>query len=151
MLLKNSIPTAKIAQLSTLGGDIAGKVILDTRKSLGIDGKIVAAGVNANDLVKTFSEMDLIEGELNLTSNFSASGNSMAALMGSLGGEGQLNIDQGRYTGIDLYKILRSGDLKTGTTLFDRVSASYSMAKGVLTNDDFFSLCPTAKCGERGL
>ena len=145
MLLKNSILTAKIAQLSTLGGDIAGKVILDTRKSLGIDGNIVAAGVNANDLVKTFSEMDLIEGELNLTSNFSASGNSMAALMGSLGGEGQLNIDQGRYTGIDLDKILRSCDLKTGTTLFDRVSASYSMAKGVLTNDDFLLSLPNGE------
>jgi len=93
VLLKNSILTANIAQLSTFGGDIAGNVILDTRKSLGVDGNIVATGLNANDLVRTFSDTNLIEGELNLTSNFSASGNSMAALMGSLGGEGQLNID----------------------------------------------------------
>ena len=75
----------------------------------------------------------------------------MAAIMGSLGGEGQLSIDQGRYTGIDLDKILRSGDLKTGTTLFDRVSAIYSMVKGVLKMMFFFSLCPTTKCGAQGL
>ncbi|MEK9734424.1 MAG: AsmA family protein, partial [Paracoccaceae bacterium] len=140
--MKNSILTGNIAHLSTLGGDIAGNVILDTRKSLGVDGNIVATGLNANDLVRTFSATDLIEGELNLTSNFSASGNSMAALMGSLRGKGQLSIDQGRYTGIDLDKILRSGDLKTGTTLFARVSASYSMVKGVLTNDDFLLSLP---------
>ncbi len=159
VLLKNSILTANIAQLSTFGGDIAGNVILDTRKSLGVDGNIVATGLNANDLVRTFSDTNLIEGELNLTSNFSASGNSMAALMGSLGGEGQLSMDQGRYTGIDLDKILRSGDLKTGTTLFDRASASYSMVKGVLTNDDFLLSLPdgemrgagTVNIGDRSL
>ncbi|MBL6778366.1 MAG: AsmA family protein [Rhodobacteraceae bacterium] len=159
VLLKNSILTANIAQLSTFGGDIAGNVILDTRKSLGVDGNIVATGLNANDLVRTFSDTNLIEGELNLTSNFSASGNSMAALMGSLGGKGQLSIDQGRYTGIDLDKILRSGDLKTGTTLFDRASASYSMLKGVLTNDDFLLSLPdgevrgagTVNIGDRSL
>ena len=66
VLLKNSILTANIAQLSTFGGDIAGNVILDTRKSLGVDGNIVATGLNANDLVRTFSDTDLIEGELKI-------------------------------------------------------------------------------------
>ena len=58
-------------------------------------------------------------------------------------------MDQDRYTGIDLDKILRSGDLTTGATLFGRVRASYSMAKCVLTKDDFLLSLPDG--GERGL
>ncbi|NJN05539.1 MAG: AsmA family protein, partial [Rhodobacteraceae bacterium] len=68
--------------------------------------------------------------------SFLGSGPSVDAIMKSLSGDGGLTIGRGTIEGINLDRLMQSGDVGDGTTIFDNMSATWTMAAGVLTNND---------------
>ena len=81
-----------------------------------------------------------------LTLDFLGSGNSVAAIMNSLSGSGVLNLGPGEIVGLDVAGMIRSLDAgfvgEGQKTIFDGVSASYTIAGGVLSNSDLKLVAP---------
>jgi AsmA protein len=56
--------------------------------------------------------------------------------MKSLSGKGGLSMGRGVILGIDLDRLMRSGDASGGTTVFDDLSATYTITAGQVLNED---------------
>ena len=82
--------------------------------------------------------------------SFTTAGKSIAQFMKSLDGKGQFNITEGRYDGLDLDQIFRSGQVQSGTTLFDEALASYVINAGSLSNSDLLVTIPDGELRGEG-
>ena len=65
----------------------------------------------------------------------------MHAIMNSLSGDGSVDVGQGKILGIDLDRLLR-GQPGGGVTVFDSLGATWTMSKGILSNDDLLLSLP---------
>jgi len=81
---------------------------------------------------------------------FLGSGASMAQIMRSLSGQGQLATGRGVISGFDLDRLMRGDTSGGGTTVFDEMSASFAISGGVLRNDDFAMALPFASASGAG-
>lgn len=127
---------ATISQMGIFGGGVTGQLVANNRAGLSIGGDLSAAGVDLARMLDELAGIDRFTGSADAGLNFLASGNSVQAWMSSLSGSGRLSTGRGTISGIDLDRVLRSGDVSGGTTIFDATEASFSIAGGVLSNDD---------------
>ncbi|PJE32202.1 putative assembly protein [Pseudooceanicola marinus] len=127
---------ATINQMGVFGGGVTGQLVANNRSGLSIGGDLSAAGVDLNRMLDELAGIDRFTGSADAALNFLAVGNSVQAWMSSLSGSGSLSTGRGTISGIDLDRVLRSGDVSGGTTIFDATEASFSIADGVLSNDD---------------
>ena len=82
--------------------------------------------------------------------SFLGVGRSLNAIMKSLEGKGAISTGRGVISGIDLDRLMRSGDVSGGTTVFDSLGASFTMREGNLFNDDLLLSLPLAKARGEG-
>jgi AsmA protein len=82
--------------------------------------------------------------------NLLGSGNSVDAIMKSLSGSGRFATGRGVISGIDLDRLMRAGDVSGGTTVFDTLSASFTIDKGNLYNQDLAMKLPLARAEGKG-
>ncbi len=127
---------ADIANAKAYGGQAQGQAVVNARSGLSMAAKIAGAGFDIQGLLTDLIDQTKVQGNTNFNIDLLASGTSVDALMKSLSGVGQLDIKTGRWTGVDLDKILRSGQVEKGTTVFDDMSASFKVANGVVDNRD---------------
>ncbi|MBY5974439.1 AsmA family protein [Ferrimonas balearica] len=127
---------ATINQMGVFGGGVTGQLVANNRSGLSIGGDLSAAGVDLSRMLDDLAGIDRFTGSADAALNFLAVGNSVQAWMSSLSGSGSLSTGRGTISGIDLDRVLRSGDVSGGTTIFDATEASFSIANGVLSNDD---------------
>jgi AsmA protein len=97
-------------------------------------------------LLADLAGYDRLIGQGDLRVKFLGVGNSMAALMQGLEGEGALSLGKGELRGLDVAGMLRSLDPnfvgEGQKTIFDSVTASFSIAGGVLSNADLKLAAP---------
>ena len=70
--------------------------------------------------------------------------------MNSLSGKGSLTMGRGTIQGIDLDKLMRSGLGTGGTTVFDSLTASFTMKDGNLFNPDLLMKLPALSANGEG-
>ncbi len=129
----------EIRRLGLFGGSVTGQFVLNDRDGLSVGGDLTLAAVDLNAALMALSGYGRLSGTGSGQVAFLGVGESLAAIMASLGGEGRIDLGPGDFAGIDLAAILRSLDASVsgdGTTDFDRLSASFTMADGVLSNTD---------------
>jgi AsmA protein len=80
---------------------------------------------------------------------FVGAGNSVDAIMNSLRGDGSLSVGNGTISGLDLDQLFR-GRPNSGTTIFDSMSASWTIDAGVLTNNDLLMDLPNVQAKGAG-
>ena len=68
--------------------------------------------------------------------SFLGVGQTVDTIMRSLSGQGAVNVGRGAIEGIDLDNLLGSYDVAGGTTVFDALTARFTMDQGVLRNND---------------
>jgi len=73
---------------------------------------------------------------------FLGSGSTLNAIMTSLSGNGGIAMAGGTISGFDLNGLMGTGNGEKGTTVFDKLGASFDMAGGVLTNDNLNMALP---------
>ena len=95
-------------------------------------------------------DVNSIEGRANVNLDLLGVGSSVDGIMKSLSGTAGFNVDSGRWTGLDLDRLLRSGDTTSGTTVFDNLSASSTLKNGVASNDDLILAFRLLKRAARG-
>ena len=86
-----------------------------------------------------------LEGKGNLSLSLEASGDSMAALTRTLGGNAELRARQGAITGFNVEQLLKrleqrplsiGGDFRRGRTPFERLTATAKIVQGVATIEE---------------
>ena len=126
-------------------------MIANAREGFSTRADLAMQAMDVSALLKEFAGYDRLTGTGTLRLNVLGSGNTLDALMKSLSGEGSLALGKGTFRGLDIAGMLMSLDpSKVGegqTTVFDRVTATFALDGGVLTNRDLSFEAPllTAK------
>jgi AsmA protein len=141
-------------EVQAWGGQITGQFVVNARSGLSVGGDLVFAGLAMQPLLTEMAGYDRLTATGDLRVKFLGVGNSMAAIMAGLSGEGRMVLGQGELRGLDLLGMLRNldpGYVGTGSrTIFDAVSASFTIADGVLRNDDLRMAAPYLNVAGQG-
>lgn len=132
----NSRMVFELQEVQAYGGALTGEVVLNNRGGLSVGGRLVASAIEMQPLLRDAVDLNRLTGKGDARLSFLGSGSSVDAIMKSLSGDGGLTIGQGTIQGINLDSLMRSGDLGEGTTIFDALSATWTIAGGVLSNRD---------------
>ncbi|WP_298970283.1 AsmA family protein [uncultured Roseobacter sp.] len=126
----------ELRDVQAYGGNVAGEFVINNRSGLSVGGGLTAAGIQMQPLLTDAADLDRLTGQGDARLTFLGSGTSVDAIMRSLSGDGSLNIGRGTILGIDLDRLMRSGDTGGGTTVFDSLKGTWTIASGVLSNND---------------
>ncbi len=145
----NARAVATLQQLNGYDGTITGQFVANNRNGLSVGGKVTVSGMGLQGLLNDFAEIDRFTGQADAQLGFLASGNSLHAIMNSLQGDGSVTVGRGTIAGIDLDQLFR-GTPSGGTTVFDNLSASWTIAEGVLSNSDLLMDLPNVQAKGAG-
>ena len=115
---------------------MSGEFVINNRSGLSVGGKMFARSLAMQDLLQDAAGIDRLTGQADAEMSFLGSGGSVDAIMKSLSGDGAIKFGKGTIIGIDLDRLMRSGAVGGGTTVFDSLGATWRIAGGVLQNDD---------------
>ncbi|WP_226782194.1 AsmA family protein [Oceaniglobus trochenteri] len=136
----------EIRQLQAYGGNIDGSVVVNSRGGLSTRVDVNGSALAISRLFNELLGYDRLVAEGNLSLNVLGVGNDMNTLMHSLKGEGRFSTGAGELLGFDLVGMLRTLDPNFrgagSKTIFDRISASFTITDGVLRNTDLSLLAP---------
>ena len=129
-----------IARLAAYGGAVSGQFVVNGRGGLSVGGDLRASEMQLLPLLRDVADFERLEGTGNGRLRFLGVGNDMASIMTGLSGEGELRLGAGVVRGIDLATMIRNRDPGAqgagARTVYDSVSASFTIADGVLANED---------------
>jgi AsmA protein len=140
--IKNSRAVVTLREAHIYDGVASGKVVANNRKGFSARADVSIAGLELQKLLSETAGVTRLSGKGKADISVLASGKSMHALMNSLDGSGSVDVGQGKISGIDLDRLLR-GQPGGGTTVFDALSGSFVIKKGILSNDDLLLSLPS--------
>ena len=130
----------EIRQMAAYGGQILGDFVVNGRGGLSVGGRLTLAGLETQPLFTDLAGWDRLISTGDLEVEFLGVGNSVAAIMASLKGQGTLEMGQGELRGLDIGGMLatldpdRVGDDQK--TIFDAMAGTFVIDGGVLSNSD---------------
>ncbi|NIZ14285.1 AsmA family protein [Phaeobacter sp. HF9A] len=128
-----------LLSVQAFGGTVEGDLVANNRNGLSVAAKLRFADVQLSDALGQLAGYDKLTGLAEGTVDVLGVGNSTDQIMRSLKGSGNIRIGKGFFTGFDLQSIMNPNGGNGGTTVFEALSASYTIADGVLRNDDFLA------------
>ncbi|TCM80979.1 AsmA family protein [Rhodovulum steppense] len=135
-----------LREVQAHGGRITGNLVLNGRGGNSVGGDLTVAGIAMQPLLRDLVDYDRLIGQGDLRLQFLGSGGSMAAIMQGLSGSGALRLGKGELRGLDIAGMIRTLDLgyvgEGARTIFDGITASFTIDKGVLRNDDLALAAP---------
>jgi len=135
-----------IARIGSYGGRLAGQFVINGRGGLSVGGDLLLADVQLNPLLTDFADWDRLEGSGSASLEFLGVGNDLATIMDGLEGRGDLAFGAGAIRGFDLAGMVRNLDTsyqgEGQRTVYDRVTAEFTIADGILENEDLFLDAP---------
>ncbi len=136
----------QIRQMAAYGGQITGEFVINGRGGLSVGGNLAFAGLDMQALLRDAAGYDRLVAAGDLDLRFLGVGNSVAAIMQSLEGEGALELGQGEVRGLDVAAMLQTLDpayVGDGQkTSFDGLAGTFTIADGVLSNSDLKLVAP---------
>ncbi len=154
MTLDRSRAVFDIAAMKAYGGAISGQFVVNGRKGLSVGGDLGFAGMNLQSLMRDFAGYERLVGTGDLRLKFLGAGGSVDAIMQGLEGSGSLSLGKGEILGLDIGGMIRtldSGYVGEGQkTIFDSLTAGFTIAGGVLQNDDLVMTTPFAEVTGKG-
>lgn len=138
--LDNSRIVFGLREVQAYDGVVTGEFVMNNRSGLSVGGQLAMAGIALQPLLTDLAGYERLIGTADFELKFLGIGNTMHAIMNSLSGDGAFQIGNGELRGLDLVGMLRNLDLafegEGQKTIFDSVGASFTIADGVLRNDD---------------
>jgi len=135
-----------IERIGAYGGVLAGEAVLNGRGTLSMSSDILLAGVDLTPLLTDLADYDRLEGTGSLSLQVLGVGNDIATLMSGLDGQGDFAFGAGAIRGLDIGGMIRNFDAsyrgEGARTVYDRVGANFTIAGGVLSNDDLLLEAP---------
>ncbi|NCQ25292.1 MAG: AsmA family protein [Rhodobacteraceae bacterium CG17_big_fil_post_rev_8_21_14_2_50_63_15] len=139
-----------LRELRAYDGLITGEFVVNNRAGLSVGGTLQASGINLETFLRDAMEIRRFSASASGDLTFLGAGPSVQAIMNSLSGKGAVRTGRGVISGFDLDRLMRSGDLTGGTTVFDAMSASFTIDKGNLYNRDLAMSLPLARASGEG-
>jgi AsmA protein len=146
----NSRAVFTLKELSGYGGNVSGEFVANNRSGLSVGGSMSARGMDMERLLTDAAGITRFATTGDMTLNFLGVGQSVHAIMNSLSGSLSLGTGRGVISGFDLDKLMRSGDVTGGTTVFDEMSASFAIKDGNMQGDDLKMSMPLARATGTG-
>jgi AsmA protein len=148
----------EIREMQAYGGQISGDFVVNGRGGLSVGGRLSFAGLQTQPLFTDLAGWDRLVSTGDFEIEFLGVGNSLAAIMKSLKGKGDLELGKGELRGLDIAGMLQTldpGYVGEGQkTIFDGLAGTFSIADGVLSNSDLKLVAPyitASGAGEIGL
>ncbi len=126
----------ELREINAYDGVVTGEFVVNNRSGLSVGGKLRGASIAVQGLLADAVGLSRLTGSANLDLTFLGVGESVDGIMRSLSGQGALSIGQGTIEGLDLNRLMSTGDGSGGTTIFDSLNASYTMQNGNMINED---------------
>ena len=130
---------------------VTGNFVVNDRAGLSVGGDISAAGLDLEAFLSDAAGIDRFQGSADANLSFLGVGGSVDAIMRSLSGKGGFKTGRGVIKGFDLDKLMRSGQATGGTTIFDTMSATFTIKDGRLSNDDLVMKLPLVRAEGKGI
>lgn len=127
---------ASLREVQAFGGTLTGEFVANNRNGLSVGGDLQASAIALQQMLSELAGITRFTGDASARLQFLGVGQSLAAIMNSLSGEGRIDTGRGTIEGIDLDRLFRGGDPTGGTTIFDATTATFGIAEGVLSNRD---------------
>lgn len=134
--IDNARAVTTLQEVQAFGGALTGEFVANNRNGLSVGGEMRADDIALQQMLSELAGITRFTGDASARIKFLGVGQSVAAIMNSLSGEGGIDTGRGTISGIDLDRLFRGGDPTGGTTIFDATSATFSMSDGTLTNQD---------------
>lgn len=142
-----------LAHLALYGGTAKGTLTLDgSQQAVGIATNLALSHMDVEALMTALSGASKMKGTAQMTLAATGRGTSQRALVSSLGGNGAVKINDGAIKGINVASFLRSakkgfilGDTGAESTDFTELTASYTIAQGVVSNSDLLMKSPVLR------
>ncbi|MDV7144340.1 AsmA family protein [Tropicimonas sp. TH_r6] len=127
-------------------GNIGGSFVVNSRGGLSIRTNLAGRDIALQPFLTQVADFDRLRASGDVTFNLLGIGDSVHALAHSLSGDGSVEIGAGELVGLDLVGMVRTMDpsyVGPGSkTIFDRIAGSFTVEKGLLTNDDLVATAP---------
>jgi len=124
------------------GGAVKGRFVANNRNGLSMSAKSTASAIDMRQLLGTLAGYDRVSGTGTATVDVLAVGNTMQAIMSGLRGSGSLALNAGEIRGLQLADLFLNKGANGGSTIFDSVTASYTIDQGVVRNSDLKAALP---------
>jgi AsmA protein len=134
--VERSRSVLKMAPVSVFSGTLNGQLVANNRNGLSVGGKLRAEGIEMQQALMLLGGVDRLSGKATASLEFLGVGASEHAIVNSLSGQGRVQMGRGIISGFDLDRLMESGQAGGGTTVFNSLGASFTMAKGDLLNQD---------------
>ncbi len=136
----------ELRKVSAYEGVISGQFVVNGRKGLSVGGDLSFAGMALQPLLADFGGYQRLIGTGDMRVKFLGSGATVDAIMRSMSGSGSLALSNGEILGLDIAGMLRTLDTsyvgEGQKTIFDSLGGSFTMAGGVLHNEDLVLKSP---------
>ncbi|MEO9897444.1 MAG: AsmA family protein [Paracoccaceae bacterium] len=126
----------ELREVNAYDGVVTGEFVLNNRSGLSVGGKLKGAGISVQGLLNDAAGLNRLTGSANLDLSFLGVGENVDTIMRSLSGQGAFRLGEGTIEGLDLNRLMSKGDGSGGTTIFDSLTASYTMQNGDMLNED---------------
>ncbi|MDE3240097.1 MAG: AsmA family protein [Paracoccaceae bacterium] len=138
--LKDGRAVIGIKQIAAYQGVISGQIVANAANGLAVDSDLTIDKVALQPLLTAFAGYSRLIGTGTAKVRLASSGTSMDALMHGLNGAGSISFGQGELQGFDLAGMLthmNANYMGAGAkTIFNAITGSFTVARGVLTNKD---------------
>jgi AsmA protein len=159
--LKDGHLVTDLTQLATYGGGGKATVVLDgsgPEPALTLSANM--SGVQVEKLLVDAIDLDRLTGKGSLEVSLAGKGKSERALISSLNGKGNFNVADGEIKGLDLLKMLNGAATNVAnlaslggggnTTPFSHLTGTWTMANGIMKNNDLVLDSPNLKAEGAG-
>lgn len=148
--LDNARAVVKMTEAAGYGGQIVGQFVINNRSGLSVGGDLSMLQGNVQALLTDLMDVDRLSGKADAYVKFLGVGQSLDEIMRSLSGEGGIAMGRGEISGFDLNALLGNTGGGNGTTVFDKMSASFDIADGLLMNDNLTMTLPNFTASGEG-
>ncbi|MEM6564858.1 MAG: AsmA family protein [Pseudomonadota bacterium] len=132
---ENARMVFELVEVAAYGGSVKGEFVINNRDGLSVGGRLSAPAIALQPLLADTIDFDRLSGTGALQLSFLGVGNTLHAIMNSLSGDGSLSAGNGEVSGINLDQLI-GGGAASGTTVFEKLSATWTINNGILSNDD---------------
>ncbi len=157
--LKDGKLFADLKRLALYGGNGEGRIVLDGGgEGVRMEKVFKLTGVQAEPLLHDAADFGRLSGTLSAEIALSGHGRSQREIVGTLSGKGGVTFRNGAIAGINLGAMVRnvstafldSGAGEPQKTDFAELSATYTIAKGIVTNTDLSLKSPLLRVAGAG-
>ncbi len=134
--LDRSRAVLKMHPATLFSGQLNGQVVANNRNGLSVGGNFKAEEIDVQQALSTLGGVERLTGTASASLEFLGVGQTEDAIMRSLSGKGDISVGKGVISGFDLNRLMGRGEGSGGTTVFNSLTASFTMDGGNLTNND---------------